>query len=1193
MISIRRISLGGGYRYLMESVARGDGAAERSSPLSRYYASSGTPPGVFLGRGLRDLDGGRGVEAGSQVDESHLEAMLAGCADPVSGEPVGAAPKAPRGGVPVAGFDLTFSPSKSVSVTWALADEGTKAVIYDCHRRAVEYVIGWAEAEVFRSRSGANGIVEEDVTGVVAAAFTHWTSRADDPQLHDHVVVWNRAKSVSDGKWRTLDSRSIFKATTTLSELHQGVLSDLLTGALGVGWEARGRRRSSRPRYEIEGVSEMLMAEFSQRAATIASYRETLTESFARVHGRQPGPVEQMRIAQRATVATRPGKSHRSLAELTGEWRQRAAGHVGDDQVAWVAGLKGRNDLPLLRADDLAGPIVADAARAVVAAVGERHATFGRHNLLAEAHRTLHGVRFASPDDRVAAAERITELAVDGCLVLTPPASTHTPARYIREDGTSRLHPSGRVTYSTQDLLDAESRLLEAGRSTGGPTVAVGVVAAVLEANLPGRDYPLGVDQAFAVEKIATSGRSIDVLVGPAGTGKTAAMAGLRAVWEAGHGPGSVIGLAPSAAAAEVLGDELGIATENTAKWLTEHRRIPELAARWDRLAAAVAAHPHPRSAQAAKLADRLEKARHAVEERRFHAGQLVIVDEASLAGTFGLDELVTAAVHAGAKVLLAGDWAQLSAVEAGGAFSLLVADRGDLVPELVDVRRFRSAWEKAASVELRLGSETAIDAYISHGRVTDGDREAMLEALYQAWRADVDAGRASLMIASDSATVADLNRRARGDRVASGAVSANGLTVAGGGDAGVGDVVVARANNRLLVTGKRWVKNGDRFVVTATHPDGSMAARRAGGGGEVVFPADYVAEHVELGYATTAHRAQGRTVDTAHALIAPGVTREVLYVAATRGRESNRLYVDTRYDPDPATSHDNMTEPLDATQVLAGVLANEGADISAHEALRRNLRQATDFATLAGEYATLARAGQTERYDRLLEDAGLTAGQVEAVCSSEAYGPLIAALRDAEARGLNVEETFPTLVAARNLAGAGDPAAVLHERVGRWAAAAGSRRQASTNLIAGLIPRAVGVSDPDIARALDERDQAMQRRAAQLAARAIQQREAWTLRLGSPPSQPAAAEAWTQAMSTVAAYRDRWNITSDPRTLGPDSAAKTIEALGHRRRAQAAIERALQLASQHQASSPAAAPTDEATGRPSMVAAVPDGVGL
>ena len=112
----------------------------------------------------------------------------------------------------MAGFDLTFSPSKSVSVAWALADRDTKALIYACHRRAIEVVLTYAEREVFHSRSGTNGVVQEDIEGVVAAAFTHWDSRAGDPQLHDHVVVANRARSVSDGTWRTLDSRGLFKS---------------------------------------------------------------------------------------------------------------------------------------------------------------------------------------------------------------------------------------------------------------------------------------------------------------------------------------------------------------------------------------------------------------------------------------------------------------------------------------------------------------------------------------------------------------------------------------------------------------------------------------------------------------------------------------------------------------------------------------------------------------------------------------------------------------------------------------------------------------------------------------------------------------------------------------------------------------------------------------------------------------------
>ena len=211
---------------------------------------------------------------------------------------------------------------------------------------------------------------------------------------------------------------------------------------------------------------------------------------------------------------------------------------------------------------------------------------------------------------------------------------------------------------------------------------------------MPGRAYGLSTDQALAVEKVATSGRALDVLVGPSGTGKSTTMAGLRAAWEAEHGPGSVLGLAPTAAAAEVLAAELGTATENTAKWLTEHRRVPELTARRGRLAAQ-AANGAMSSAAQRKLGDALAALDEAIDARRLHAGQLVIVDEASLAGTFALDELVSAARDAGAKVLLVGDWAQLSAVEAGGAFRLLVADRGDVVPELGDVQRFQAEWEK------------------------------------------------------------------------------------------------------------------------------------------------------------------------------------------------------------------------------------------------------------------------------------------------------------------------------------------------------------------------------------------------------------------------------------------------------------------------------------------------------------------
>jgi hypothetical protein len=95
-------------------------------------------------------------------------------------------------------------------------------------------------------------------------------------------------------------------------------------------------------------------------------------------------------------------------------------------------------------------------------------------------------------------------------------------------------------------------------------------------------------------------------------------------------------------------------------------------------------------------------------------------------------------------------------------------------------------------------------------------------------------------------------------------------------------------------------------------------------GGRQVVLPADYVRQHVELGYATTAHRAQGRTVDTAHAFVSVTTQREVLYVAATRGRECNRLYVDTMYDPDADTQH-GLPAEREAGDVLRQVLEARG----------------------------------------------------------------------------------------------------------------------------------------------------------------------------------------------------------------------------------------------------------------------------
>lgn len=1019
-MSMRRMTLGSGFRYLMSSVARADREGPTADPLTAYYAQEGTPPGRFLGSGLAGLAGGRGVESGSVVSEEQLWRMLGMLQDPVTGQPLGRAPIADRPACrdaagrrrpasrTVAGFDLTFSAPKSVSVAWALADGPTRERIYAAHQRALEFVIGYAEREVFTTRTGRGGVVSEPVRGVVAAGFDHWDSRAGDPQLHTHVVVLNRAQAASDGAWRTLDSRALFKANVALSELYNGALMDELTADLGWGWEAQRRARSTSPTWEVTGVGKALREEFSQRSTAINAATQDLIAGFAASRGRQPAAAEVIRLRQQATLQTRPAKEPRPLIELVRGWRHRAQPHLNQEPQAWVATLADRCDVPALSAADLEDGMLKDAATVIVDAVAARRATFTRSNVLAEALRQLQGVCFTSPHERAHAAERVTALSLEASVQLSPPDVGRVPATLQRADGSTRLRARDATIYTTTRVLQAEERLLAAGRTTEGPQVPAVVAAATAGAPLSERasGRRLTVEQAEAVCRVVTSGRALDVLVGAAGTGKSTTMAGVRAAWEAAFGRGSVVGLAPSAAAAEVLADAVGVPTENTAKWLTEQgrqdQRLAELASLQGKLRVASP------SLRTRAITRRAGQVRAELDRWRLRRGQLVIVDEASMAGTLELDTLVAHAREVGAKVLLVGDPAQLSPVAAGGAFRLLVTDRADAL-ELVDVRRFRHEWERKASLALRDGQPTAAHPYFHHGRIQDGDRDTMIEAIYQAWRADTRAGRTSLMVAADAVTVAELNARARADLVATGHVAGDGVATADGTTIGTGDVVVTRLNQRDLHAAGGWVKNGDQWTVTAVHDDGSLTVHRTNKAGAASWlPAEYVREHVELGYATTAHRAQGRTVDTCHVYVSAATVRESLYVMATRGREANRFYVDTSYDPDADTAHD-LADPVPVKEVLKKVLATTGADVSATQTREHEAAAASSPTRIDAEGAAIQHHRRGQRYTDLLLAAGVAPEHIEAAKAANRWRPTLERMRLAEQLGLDLRAALQT----------------------------------------------------------------------------------------------------------------------------------------------------------------------------------------
>ena len=280
------------------------------------------------------------------------------------------------------------------------------------------------------------------------------------------------------------------------------------------------------------------------------------------------------------------------------------------------------------------------------------------------------GYRFASFEDR----EAVTGLIVDAaeeCRCGSHLSNWHRArSSFVATMRRSCFRPKNSTVYSSNLLLEAEDRLLELSHDLTGPAVPLATIEKYTRK--PDRENRvLGEDQVDALTRIAVSGRALDLLVGPAGAGKTTAMLALRRAWEDEHGKGSVVGLAPSAGAADVLAVDLGIQTENTAKWWQNHVTTGD----------------------------------------GFSAGQLVILDEASLAGTLSLDRITGLAASAGAKVLLVGDYAQLQSVDAGGAFGLLAHSRVDVRTSLTCIASLTSG-SKIASLDLRHGRTEAIDIY-------------------------------------------------------------------------------------------------------------------------------------------------------------------------------------------------------------------------------------------------------------------------------------------------------------------------------------------------------------------------------------------------------------------------------------------------------------------------------------------------
>ncbi|WP_237166734.1 MobF family relaxase [Mycolicibacterium hippocampi] len=417
----------------------------------------------------------------------------------------------------------------------------------------------------------------------------------------------------------------------------------------------------------------------------------------------------------------------------------------------------------------------------------------------------------------------------------------------------------------------------------------------------------LSEDQRRVVENIGRSPWVVQPLSAPAGAGKTTTM---RALMPAVHRRfnGHVLVLAPTGKAVDVaMREGVGDTGHTVAKALQ-------------------------------MLRDR---------HLDLSPAKLVVVDEAAMVGTDDLRQLLTATTAAGAKTVLVGDEHQLAPVKArGGMFAQLCEDL-PWTQKLSEVWRMHDPDERTVSLALRDGNPAdvarAVHWYRTHDRLHCGDAVTMAHDALNAYQTDLTKGHDAVLICDTTEMTRALNRRLHEQRIGRDEPT---LTAANGQRVGVGDLIISRRNDpsitilqspRATEAAATMVRNGNRWRVTAIDEENyRIVAVRLDDGAGAVFTGDYLHEHINLGYAVTVHSAQGVTADTSHAVLSENTTRNLLYVAMTRGRHTNTAHL---YERIADSQEQSMTQvplirgsSMEAAQLVRSLLARDDCPRSAHE---------------------------------------------------------------------------------------------------------------------------------------------------------------------------------------------------------------------------------------------------------------------
>ena len=380
----------------------------------------------------------------------------------------------------VAGYDLTFSPVKSVSTLWAVADPHLAGQIEAAHQAAVRDALSFIERHALLTRQGRNGVRQVNVTGLVAAAFTHRDSRAGDPDLHTHVAVANKVQTL-DGRWLSIDGRVLFKATVAASETYNTALEHHLRARLGVRFADRpDTDPGKRPIREIVGVDPELNQRWSTRRVLIKVRQGELATRFQRDHGRPPTPVEALQLAQQATLETRDAKHEpRTLTEQRTTWHTQAAETLGGPDAVQVMISRTLNpsSAPSPHVD---AEWVAVTAGKVLAAMEERRSTWQSWHVRAEAHRYVRAAEIDTDKVEQLVELLVAEVQTRSVSLASTDDGISEPVTLRRADDSSVYTVAGSELFTSPRILSAEQRLVAAAGRSDGRVVDAGTVELAL-----------------------------------------------------------------------------------------------------------------------------------------------------------------------------------------------------------------------------------------------------------------------------------------------------------------------------------------------------------------------------------------------------------------------------------------------------------------------------------------------------------------------------------------------------------------------------------------------------------------------------------------------------------------------------------------------------------------------------------------